>query len=129
MTREKGTQHLFMKKEVMMLKAISLIFALGCATAHSRPPPTTPRTPAPTVTVTIGWHWVPARWHRGVYVRGYWRHPTQGVHRRPYRHGPPHTYTSQPHPHSVWVPGRWVGQGRNRHWVPGHWQNRPPPRR
>ena len=109
-----------------MLRAISLIFALGCATAHGKPPPTV--TKAPTVTVTIGWHWVPARWYHGVYVRGYWKHPAHGVHRRPYRHGPPHTYASQPHPHSTWVPGHWAGKGRHRHWVPGHWQHRSKPR-
>jgi hypothetical protein len=51
------------------------------------------------------------------------------VHRRPYRHGPPHTYTPAPSTSSVWVPGHWAGHGRNRHWVPGHWQRRSTPRR
>ena len=108
-----------------MLKMIPLIFMFGSAIADAKPPPPV----RSTVTVTIGWTWVPGHWTRGVYTRAHWRHPAHGVHHRAYRHGPPTVFSPPPHTHSEWVPGHWKGHGRTRHWVPGHWRHKPPPNR
>jgi hypothetical protein len=53
-----------------------------------------------------------------------WGCPPPVVHMRP-PEPRVEIYGAPPHPHAVWIPGRWDYRGGNWAWVPGHWKKRP----
>ena len=73
------------------------------------------RSPAPVVTVTIGWTWVSPT----VLRTGHWNHPHYGRSFRTLQAGPP---PQRPQANAVWIPGHWERRHRKRVWVPGHWR-------
>ena len=94
-----------MLRKIIIL--IPLLFMIGC-TAHAHQ---NHRHHSPDLRVNVHWVWVDGHFNHARWVRGHWSS----------RPGPnPHANK----PNYVWVPGHYVGHGRNHHWVPGHWAKR-----
>ena len=107
-------------KFLITLAAVAALVVPQSADAHSQHRPNARA--AATVgypTVTVTWTWVPAT----RVFRAHWSHPVHG------RDFGPNRPAARPHNNARWVPGHWVGYGRNRHWVTGRWVRRAPAHR
>ena len=116
-----------MKKSLFALSAVALSLATvltGCVERRvvyvSSPPPSpgpppadivVSETPPPLQQEVIvaspgpAYYWVPGYWSwqgRWIWVRGAW--------------------TIRPHPHAVYVAGRWAHRGHGYVWIGGHWR-------
>jgi len=104
-------------KFLISLAAIAALAVPATADAHNQHRPNARA--AATVghpAVTVTWTWVPAT----RVFRAHWSHPVHG------RDFGPNRPAARTHNNARWVPGHWVGYGRNRHWVAGRWVRRAP---